>query len=78
MKLQFLVVMAAALIPVPATAAHHIRISSRNMLAAIKAADPAQLDGVSAANITVLSVRVTRCVGPAEEPTEDADPFEWS
>jgi len=58
------------LIPASALATKHIRISSSEMLVAVKTADPAQLDGVNVADLSVSSVRVIRCTGPDEEPTE--------
>jgi hypothetical protein len=53
-----------------AFANNHARISASEMVAAIKRAAPVQLDGVGAATVSVSSVRVIRCVGPDEEPTE--------
>jgi hypothetical protein len=58
------------LTPTGAFAANHAHISAREMVAAIKRADPVQLDGVDAATVSISSVRVIRCVGPDEEPTE--------
>ena len=63
-------ILAFLLISADAFAANHVRISPREMVAAIKRADPAQLDGVDADTISHSSVRVIRCVGPDEEPTE--------
>ena len=40
------------------------------MMAAIKRADPAQLDGIDATRISLSSVRVIGCTGRDEEPTE--------
>ena len=62
--------LALLLIPTGAFAANHAHISAREMVAAIKPADPVQLDRVDAATVSVSSVRVIRCVGPDEEPTE--------
>ena len=62
--------LALLLMPTVAFAANHARISAREMVAAIKRAAPMQLDGVDAATVSVSSVRVIRCVGPDEEPTE--------
>ena len=62
--------LALLLIPTGAFAANQARISARALVAAIKRADPAQLDGVAAATVTISSVRVIRCVEPEEEPTE--------
>jgi hypothetical protein len=62
--------LALLLIPTGASGANHARISTREMVAAIKRADQAQLNGVDAATVSVSSVRVIRCVEPDEEPTE--------
>jgi hypothetical protein len=62
--------LALLLMPTVAFAANHARMSAREMVAAIKRADPKQLAGVDAATVWVSSVRVIRCVGPDEEPTE--------
>jgi len=62
--------LALLLIPTGAFGANHAHISAREMVAAIKRADPVQLDRVDAAAVSVSSVRVIRCVGPDEEPTE--------
>jgi len=58
------------LIPAGAFAATHAQIAPRELVAAIKRADPAQLDGVVVDKVTTSSVRVIRCKGPDEEPTE--------
>ena len=60
----------ACLIPIHGMAANRVHISPGEMVAAIRTADPAQLDGINAAGITISSVRVIRCTGPEEEPTE--------
>ncbi|EIZ78840.1 hypothetical protein WSK_2383 [Novosphingobium sp. Rr 2-17] len=60
----------AILIPASALAVNRAQITPSEMMAAIRAADPAQLDDVDAANVTVSSIRVIRCIGSDEEPTE--------
>lgn len=69
MKSAFLAA-ALLLLPSHAFAANHRQISPSELVAAIKRADPVQLDGVAASTVTTSSVRVIRCVGPDEEPTE--------
>lgn len=61
---------ALLLAPMGAAAANHARISPRELVTAIKRADPEQLGGVVTATVTTSSARIIRCVGPAEEPTE--------
>jgi hypothetical protein len=51
-------------------AINRAHIPPAQMVAAIKSADPAQLNGVKASEITSSSVCVIRCIGPDEEPTE--------
>ena len=62
--------LALLLFPTGAFAANHARLSASELVRAIKRADPVQVDGIDAAQITISSVRVIRCVGPDEEPTE--------
>lgn len=62
--------LALLLVPTGAFAANHARISPEELVFAIREADPVQLEGVDPATITTSSVRVVRCVGPDEEPTE--------
>lgn len=69
MKAAFLTVV-LLLIPTAAFGANHAHISLRELVAAIRRADPVQLDGVIVTKLTASSVRVIRCVGPEEEPTE--------
>jgi hypothetical protein len=60
----------AILVPAAVAAKNRVHIAPMEMVAAIKSADPVLLDGVDAAALTASSVRVIRCVGPDEEPTE--------
>lgn len=69
MKIRLLTALLWAL-PAGALAANHAHISPSELVTAIKRADRLQLDGVDAARVTASSVRVVRCTGPDEEPTE--------
>lgn len=60
----------AMLLVEPVAAVNRVRITPREMMAAIKRAGRAELDGVDPAKVTIRSVRVVRCIGPDEEPTE--------
>lgn len=57
-------------VPAGALAANHAHISPSELVAAIKRADRVQLEEVDASHVTVSSVRVVRCIGLDEEPTE--------
>jgi|SRR5579859_2568746 len=70
MKLPLSAAAIAILIPASAMAINRAQISPSEMVAAIKIADSAQLDGVNAAEAAASSIRVKRCIGPDEEPTE--------
>lgn len=69
MKIRLLATLFCA-VPTSALAANHAHISPSELVAAIKRADRVQLDGVDPAHVTASSVRVVRCIGPDEEPTE--------
>ena len=69
MKLA-IVLFASLVLAGAAHAANRAQISTAQFAQALRNADPASLVGVDKSRLSPTDLRVVRCIGPDEEPTE--------